>query len=226
MNESASSRSRILERLHGIHSRSRFADQPEITEPQSPSWTTEEKISRLKSRMESAHSEVYCCSEREFDKVFRSVADEKSITSLLYAKNTQLGSRIHSLKQNNPEKLPELVNYDESIETMKKRIFSIDASITETLGGIAETGSLILWPSRDEPRLMSLIPPVHLAVLQAETIYHTFSEAIDEGGWSEKGMPTNALLISGPSKTADIEQTLVYGVHGPKQLVVFIIHSN
>ncbi len=72
---------------------------------------------------------------------------------------------------------------------------------------------------------MSLVPPIHLAVLQAETIYHTFSEALREGCWSDR-MPTNALLISGPSKTADIEQTLVYGVHGPKQLVVFIIQSN
>jgi len=225
MNESASSRSQILERLHGIHSQSRFADHSEITEPQSPSWTTEEKISRLKSRMEAVHAEVHCCSDRKFDTVFRRVVDEKSIGSLLCAKNTLLGGRILSLKQSYPEKLPELVNYDESIESMKQRIFSIDASITETLGGIAETGSLILWPSREEPRLMSLIPPVHLAVLQAETIYHTFSEAVHEGGWAD-GMPTNALLISGPSKTADIEQTLVYGVHGPKQLVVFIIQSN
>ena len=173
--------------------------------------------------MEAVQSEIHCCSEQEFDTVFRNVVDEKSIGSLLYAKNTQLGSRIHSLKQSIPEKMPELVNYDISIETMKKRIFSIDASITETLGGIADTGSLILWPSRHEPRLMSLIPPIHLAVLQAEKIYNTFSEAIVEGRWAENGMPTNALLISSPSKTADIEQTLVYGVHGPKQLVVFVI---
>ena len=222
MNESASARSQILERLHGIHSRSRFADHLEITELLSPSWTTEEKISRLKSRMEAVHTEVHCCSDREFGTVFRRVVDEKSIGSLLCAKNTLLGSRIHSLQQRYPEKLPELVNYDKSIESMKQRIFSIDASITETLGGIAETGSLILWPSREEPRLLSLVPPIHLAVIHAETIFHTFSEALREGRWSDR-MPTNALLISGPSKTADIEQTLVYGVHGPKQLVVFII---
>ena len=54
---------------------------------------------------------------------------------------------------------------------------------------------------------MSLVPAVHLAVLKAGKIYQTFSEAIREGRWAE-GMPTNALLISGPSKTADIEQTL------------------
>ena len=175
--------------------------------------------------MEAAHTEVHCCSDRGFGRVFRRVVAETSISSLLCAKNTRLGGRIHSLKQRYPDKLPELVNYDETIESMKQQIFSIDASITETLGGIADTGSLILWPSKKEPRLMTLAPPLHLAVLLAGTIYHTLSEAIREGRWAE-GMPTNALLISGPSKTADIEQTLVYGVHGPKQLVVFIIQSN
>jgi L-lactate dehydrogenase complex protein LldG len=44
-----------------------------------------------------------------------------------------------------------------------------------------------------------------------------------EQGWAQ-AMPTNALLISGPSKTADIEQTLAYGVHGPKRLIVLVVH--
>ena len=64
-----------------------------------------------------------------------------------------------------------------------------------------------------------------LAVLKAEKIHHNFLEALQREKWSEQ-MPTNALLISGPSKTADIEQTLVYGVHGPSQLVVFVIQSH
>ena len=66
------------------------------------------------------------------------------------------------------------------------------------------------------------VPPLHLAVLYASTIHNTFLEAMTRECWSQ-AMPTNALLISGPSKTADIEQTLVYGVHGPKQLVLFLI---
>ena len=43
------------------------------------------------------------------------------------------------------------------------------------------------------------------------------------GAIGNRPMPTNVLLISGPSKTADIEQTLVYGIHGPKQLILFLI---
>jgi len=69
---------------------------------------------------------------------------------------------------------------------------------------------------------MSLIPPIHLAVLYADTIFNTFWEAVNTEQWNS-GMPTNVLLISGTSKTADIEQTLVYGVHGCKELVVLLI---
>ena len=90
------------------------------------------------------------------------------------------------------------------------------------MGTIAKTESLILKPDEQEPRLLSLVPPIHLLVLDSKRIYSTFSEAIRKEGWG-RPMPTNVLLISGPSKTADIEQTLVYGIHGPKQLILFLI---
>jgi len=87
---------------------------------------------------------------------------------------------------------------------------------------IAETGSLVLWPSPAEPRLLSLVPPLHIALPRTAAIHETFAETIRDEGWA-LGMPANALLISGPSKTADIEQTLAYGVHGPKRLVVVLV---
>ena len=124
---------------------------------------------------------------------------------------------------NSRDDLPELLVYDEAIEQWQRELFSkVDVGITSTRGGIAETGSLILWPSADEPRLMSLVPPVHVAVLYASELYTTFHEAMTAQRWHES-MPTNALLVSGPSKTADIEQTLAYGVHGPKELIVLVI---
>ncbi len=69
---------------------------------------------------------------------------------------------------------------------------------------------------------MSLVPPVHTAGLKAAKIHDTLAEAMRKEGWAEK-MPTNLLLISEPSKTADIELTLAFGVHGPKELIVFIL---
>jgi L-lactate dehydrogenase complex protein LldG len=121
--------------------------------------------------------------------------------------------------------MPKLMTYDGQIEDFKERLFGIDAAVTSTVGGIAETGALILWPDEKEPRLMSLVPPIHIAVLEADKIYTTFSEAIEAGNWTRQ-MPTNVVLISGPSKTADIELTLAFGVHGPKELIVLILHEN
>ena len=79
-----------------------------------------------------------------------------------------------------------------------------------------------MWPTREEPRSFSLVPPVHIAVLEARDIYDTFADLVEKEKWNQ-GMPTNALLISGPAKTADIEQTLAYGVHGPVELIIIVI---
>ena len=79
-------------------------------------------------------------------------------------------------------------------------------------------------PNGARPAL-SLVPPIHFALLDARHIHATFYDAIRAENWPA-GLPTNALLISGPSKTADIQQTLAYGAHGPKELVVLMIEEN
>ncbi|WP_038860682.1 LutC/YkgG family protein, partial [Pseudomonas sp. R62] len=125
----------------------------------------------------------------------------------------------------NNRELPELKSYDRPMEEWKAELFNdTPASLTGTLGAIAATGSLIIWPTREEPRLMSLVPPVHFALLKASEIRDNFYQVQEEFEWAQ-GMPTNALLVSGPSKTADIEQVLAYGAHGPKDLVVLILED-
>jgi L-lactate dehydrogenase complex protein LldG len=99
----------------------------------------------------------------------------------------------------------------------------MDASLTLARSAIAETGSLVLWPNASEPRLMSLVPPLSFVLLDVTTIHANFHAALSAEGWAN-GMPTNALLICGPSKTADIQQTLAYGAHGPRELVVLLCH--
>ncbi|WP_434624695.1 LutC/YkgG family protein [Azospirillum sp. B2RO_4] len=119
---------------------------------------------------------------------------------------------------------PVLIPYDRPLEDLKPQLFeSVEAGLTTTRGAIAETGSLILWPTAEEPRTLSLIPHIHVAILRTGALYDTFLQAMREQGWAQ-AMPTNALLVSGPSKTADIEQTLAYGVHGPKRLIVLVVH--
>ena len=115
--------------------------------------------------------------------------------------------------------------YDSAIEGWKDRLFHhIEASLTLARAAIAETGTLILWPDANEPRLMSLVPPLHIVLLDADRIHPTFAAMLKAEQWGEPAapLPTNALLISGPSKTADIQQTLAYGAHGPRELIVLL----
>ena len=227
MNSSAASRNNILTRLQQTtevpqKDSENFTSNEGRSFDGGKSWPAEEKVLRLKRMMEAVHTEVHLCGENTWIKTLFSVLEQKKIRKILYGAKTSLAQEFVNLKQEFPEMIPELIDYKDPIEESKDLLFEIDAAITTARGGIAETGSLILWPTPDEPRLMSLVPPIHIAVLYASDIYSTFREAMISENWSSE-MPTNALLISGPSKTADIEQTLVYGIHGCKELVVLVL---
>ena len=184
-----------------------------------------QKIDKLKTLMEAVRTEVHVIEDQDWTTHLKDLLKKRDLKKLLYAPGTPVGDRLQAAWEGASDELPELVTYEGQIEDFKEQLFGIDAAVTSTVGGIADTGALILWPDQKEPRLMSLVPPVHIAVLEADKIYTTFSEAMQANDWAQK-MPTNVVLISGPSKTADIELTLAFGVHGPKELIVLILHEN
>jgi len=117
------------------------------------------------------------------------------------------------------------VTFDGDFSELKTDLFTnVQAGITHCRAGIADTGTLVLWPDTSEPRTLSLVPPCHIALIQRSTIVSNFSTLMVTQAW-QKGMPTNVVLVSGPSKTADIQQTLAYGAHGPSELVVILIED-
>ncbi|MGD8342607.1 MAG: lactate utilization protein [Desulfobacterales bacterium] len=221
---SDTSRDQILNRLHAA-----LGERPQvIPEPAEltlASLDRSQKIDKLKTLMEAMRTEVHVIDDQDWTTHLKDLLKKRDLKTLLYAPGTPVGDRLQAKWEGASDELPELVTYGGQIEDFKEQLFGIDAAVTSTVGGIAEIGAVILWPDEKEPRLMSLVPPIHIAVLQAEKIYTTFSEAIEAEDWAQK-MPTNVVLISGPSKTADIELTLAFGVHGPKELIVLILHEN
>lgn len=116
--------------------------------------------------------------------------------------------------------------FEQPLETWKGELFdAVDASVTGTVAGIADTGTLVLRPGAHEPRTLSLVPPVHVAVLMASHLHPSLPAAIHAlyPGPGAPELPTNLLLVTGPSKTADIQQVLAYGAHGPKELVIVLV---
>lgn len=185
-------------------------------------WEKPERMRRFTERMQAVRAEVHMATHTTWLAVVSGICRDKSLHNLLIARETAAGQAISA----QASCFPPLKYYDRLIEDWKDEMFQgIDAALTSTRGGIAETGTLIVWPDAYEPRQMSLVPPVHIALLDTDKLYTTFAEAIQAEDWVAEGMPTNALLISGPSKSADIEQTLAYGVHGPKELVVILLNG-
>jgi len=104
-------------------------------------------------------------------------------------------------------------------------LFQFDVGITSAQAAIAETGTLVLEQARERNRLVSLLPPVHIAIVNAGDICATMSEAITRAR-HESDTSSAITFITGPSRTADIELTLTIGVHGPKELYVIVYRTN
>ena len=100
-------------------------------------------------------------------------------------------------------------------------IFRFDVGISTAQAAIAETGTLVLDSAHERHRLVSLVPPVHIAIVDASRIYATLGETLSILQSSKELSPA-ITFITGPSRTADIELTLTIGVHGPQELYVII----
>jgi L-lactate dehydrogenase complex protein LldG len=95
--------------------------------------------------------------------------------------------------------------------------------ITGTFCAIAETGTLVVLAGQTSPTATTLLPDTHIAVVRAERIVSGMEEAFALVR-SERGrLPRAINLISGPSRTGDIEQTIVLGAHGPYQVHIVVL---
>ena len=105
-----------------------------------------------------------------------------------------------------------------SLHASKHEMALCDLGITEADYLLPETGTLVLTSSADKPRAVSLLPRIHLAIVRPDMLradmHQVFAEAKDQH---------YLVFITGPSRTADIELTVTLGVHGPKNLYVWML---
>ncbi len=102
-----------------------------------------------------------------------------------------------------------------------------DASITSCELLIARTGSLLLSTGQESGRTISVYAPVHICIAYTRQLVYDIREGLEFlQSKYKKGLPSLITLATGPSRTADIEKTLVVGVHGPKDVYVFLIDAD
>jgi L-lactate dehydrogenase complex protein LldG len=109
-----------------------------------------------------------------------------------------------------------------SPEQIRQDCATADLGITTAAYAMADTGALVVLATGEESRLVSLLPPVHVTVLPAGRVLSSLDElftVLPDPAAASASM----VLIAGPSRTADIEQILTLGVHGPRELGLVVV---
>jgi L-lactate dehydrogenase complex protein LldG len=116
----------------------------------------------------------------------------------------------------------------QTLEVKEGRAEDADtASLTHAFAGVAESGTIVQLSGTANPTTLNFLPEAHIVLLEAKDLHASYEE-----GWARLRaiygpgqMPRTVNMISGPSRTADIEQTIVRPAHGPKDMHVIIVRS-
>jgi L-lactate utilization protein LutC len=119
---------------------------------------------------------------------------------------------------------PEELATGEEAAAWKRELASCQIGVAGAAAAAAETSTLLVAPAREHERLVSLLPERHVAIVHAEDIVPTAVELMER--FEELcGAEGSAVLVTGPSRTADIEKELVHGVHGPLAVHVIVVEE-
>ncbi len=111
---------------------------------------------------------------------------------------------------------------DTTRQQLRDAAFMAEAGITSVDFGVAETGTLALLAAPGQGRAISLLPPLHVAVLDSRDLVYELAELFEKVT-ERGGLPSALTLVTGPSRTGDIEQKLTIGIHGPAELHLVLI---
>jgi L-lactate dehydrogenase complex protein LldG len=120
------------------------------------------------------------------------------------------------------DKLKNLLNHTSNNSTLS----DCDASITSCEYLIARTGTIAITSASQSGRTVSVYAPIHICIAYTNQLVYDVKDALQPfKDQSKTSLPSLITLATGPSRTADIEKTLVVGVHGPKEVYVFLVES-
>ncbi|MCC7498841.1 MAG: lactate utilization protein [Bryobacterales bacterium] len=205
----------ILQRVRTAIGRS--AGQPAAEVPQArlriPEMTSDERIELLLDNVRKLAGKTARVKSKQ---------QAAEYAASLLAGRQAVASNAPFLAECGVTQLAGVVTGIENREQLREVTERADVGITAADYALADTGSLVMLSSHAEARMISLLPMVHLAILPAERIltgldelYTLVPDAMER--------TSSMVLITGPSRTADIEQILVRGVHGPGEIHVVVV---
>jgi L-lactate dehydrogenase complex protein LldG len=166
------------------------------------------------SEVEAIGGKFMLCSPEETAKVVLDILRSKGIDQLLAWESPYISQQLSE------NLLAEGIQIIHPTADTLEASSKVLAGLTGASAGITDTGSLLLLGGSGRPMTTSLLPQTHIALLNEEDIFENLDEVLDQIDIMEA---PSAVLVTGPSRTADIEMTLTIGVHGPGELYVICI---
>jgi L-lactate dehydrogenase complex protein LldG len=154
----------------------------------------------------------------------RSMAEARDYVAGLIQGKTAVASNAPFLRECGITELPGVRSGIADRDELRGLCATCHYGITSADFGLSDTGSLVMISSREEARLVSLLPPAHIAVLPASKLLTGLDELFNILPHPAE-QTSSMVLITGPSRTADIEQILVRGVHGPGEIHVVVVEG-
>ena len=171
---------------------------------------TQEPILEFAERFTSLQGKFcYCSCEKELAEQLSALAAKREWTKL-YCRDNALQEMLQ-LNGFEPDYYADLAG--------------CDAAITGCESLVARTGSILLGSGNVSGRTVSVYAPVHICIAYAHQVKPDIADGLDALFTPDKKYPSMVTLATGPSRTADIEKTLVVGVHGPKEVYCFLIEE-
>ena len=221
MRTSNESRQLIFDSLRSALPQQISSDDTEAIESIPSHKATQKNVDAFTQQLESAKAEVHHIESKDLGKSLVSIISSGEFKSIL----TEDVENLNRLMVNVSKKTnTKIIKFDRVLENIKDRVFDADASVSYAQYGIAETGTLVVTSSPTRARSLSLVTPAHICIIPEKVIFRNLSIVLKKSRMNQN-MPTNLVLISGPSRTADIEFNISLGIHGPKRLIVLILKS-
>jgi L-lactate utilization protein LutC len=177
-------------------------------------------VARFCISAENAGCRVYRSNDRDWLAIIRKIAGDHSARTALI--EPQPGTALSAQRAAAVGAVLEADGVTTTGERSDEVLFSVDISITGVVAAVAETGTLMCVSSNESARGATLIPPLHIAlVAEAQIVGDLFDLFAQLAAGPELAAAVS--LITGPSKTADIEGVLVTGVHGPGEVHIVVL---
>jgi len=208
-------RGEILAKVRAAIGRERERAAPEPPEPllKVPDVPLDERIEQFSAALERLSGKVHLAATGE---AARALVEE------LTSQHSAIASNSPLLREYGITSLPGVfTGYTDAAE-LKQACASADVGITGADYALADTGSLVTLSAPGEARIISLLPPVHIAIVPKERLLTGLDELFTL--LPDPAEQTSSMvIITGPSRTADIEQILVKGVHGPRMVHAILV---